>query len=265
MSRRTGGAGWCCWSGLKLVLGDTPQPTMTVLTNNQSCQIGRRLAKQGPRAPVHTSAGHDKYAKRNTLKILQMNMSGLQNKTTELNKVLHDKEIHIAVLQETILPEKEFSMPHGYTSYKCQCEKCQGLMTLIRTDVQAIVKNSPIEDTDIQEITLWSGNEKSNIYNFYCPSWSKTDIPLQQVSFKKTIVAGDFNAHLPQLGYSAYNKRGHNIEDIVNSSNLHLSQDSSSTPTLFHRRHKTTHKPDLTLISSDIYPSAEVTVLDRQQ
>ena len=135
-------------------------------------------------------------------------------------------------------------------------------MTLIRTDVQAIVKNSPIEDTDIQEITLWSGNEKFNIYNFYCPSWSKTDIPLQQVSFKKTIVAGDFNAHLPQLGYSAYNKRGHNIEDIVNSSNLHLSQDSSSTPTLFHRRHKTTHKPDLTLISSDIYPSAEVTVLD---
>ena len=112
-------------------------------------------------------------------------------------------------------------------------------MTLIRTDVQAIVKNSPIEDTDIQEISLWSGNEKFNIYNFYCPSWSKTDIPLQQVSFKKTIVAGDFNAHLPQLGFSAYNKRGHNIEDIVNSSNLHLSQDSSSTPTLFHRRHKT--------------------------
>ena len=57
MSRRTGGAGWCCWSGLKLVLGDTLQPTMTVLTNNQSCQIGRRLAKQRPRAPVHTSAG----------------------------------------------------------------------------------------------------------------------------------------------------------------------------------------------------------------
>ena len=31
--------------------------------------------------------------------------------TTELNKVLHNKEIHIAVLLETILPEKEFSMP----------------------------------------------------------------------------------------------------------------------------------------------------------
>ena len=80
--------------------------------------------------------------------------------------------------------------------------------------------------------------------------------------FKKTIVAGDFNALLPSLGYSAYNHRGHNIEDIVNSSNLCLSQDSSSEPTLFHRRHGTSHKPDLTLISSDIFQSAKVTVLN---
>ena len=80
--------------------------------------------------------------------------------------------------------------------------------------------------------------------------------------FKKTIVAGDFNAHLPKLGYSAYNPRGRNIEDIVNSSNLCLSQDSSSKPTLFHRGHGTSSKPDLTLISSDIFQSAGVTVLD---
>ena len=154
MSRRTGGAGWCCWSGLKLVLGDTPQPTMTVLTNNQPCQIGRRLAKQGPRAPVHTSAGHDKYAKRNTLKILQVNIAGLQNKSTELNKILHDKEIEIALLQETILPDFEISIPTGYTAYKCECDNSQGLMTLIRNDIWATVKNIPVEDIDIQETTL---------------------------------------------------------------------------------------------------------------
>ena len=235
---------------------------MTKQTNNQTIQIGCSLDKQEPRTPVLSSAGYDKFAKRRSLKILQVNMSGLQNKTTELTKVLHDNEIDIALLQETILPERDISIPKGYTPYKCDCQNCQGLMTLIRTEIQATVKNNPIEDIDIQEITLWSGSEKFYLYNFYCPPLSKTEIPLQQVMFKKTIVAGDFNAHLPSLGYSTYNQRGRSIEDIVNSSNLCLSQDSSSEPTLFHRRHGTSHKPDLTLISSDIFQSATVAVLD---
>ena len=135
-------------------------------------------------------------------------------------------------------------------------------MTLIRTDVQATVRNTPIEDVDIQEIEVWMGNEKFKVYNFYCPPGSKTEIALQDVIFKKTIVAGDFNAHLPFLGYSSYNMRGHNIEDLTNSTNLCLMQNSESKPTFFHRRHLTTSKPDLTLLSSDIADSATVTVLD---
>ena len=235
---------------------------MKVHTNKQASQIGCRLDKQEPRIPVQPSAGYDKFAKRKTLKIIQVNMQGLQNKTTELSKILHDNEIDIALLQETILPERDISLPKGYFPYKCSCENCQGIMTLIRTDVQATVKNNPIEDIDIQEITIWSDFGKFYVYNFYCPPPSKHEIPIQQVLFKKTIVAGDFNAHLPSLGYSAYNPRGHNIEDIVNSSNLCLSQNSSSKPTLFHRGHGTTSKPDLTLISSDIFQLANVTVLD---
>ena len=170
---------------------------MTVLTNNETIQIGCSLDKQEPRTPVHSSAGYDKFAKRRSLKILQVNMSGLQNKTTELNKVLHDNKIDIALLQETILPARDISLPKDYSPYKCQCENCQGLMTLIRTDLQATVKNNPVEDIDIQEITLWTDFGKFYLYNFYCPPQSKTEIPLQQVVFKKTIVAGDFNAHLP--------------------------------------------------------------------
>ena len=235
---------------------------MKVPTNKQTSQIGCRLDKQEPRIPVHPSAGYEKLAKRKTLKILQVNIQGLQNKTTELNKVLHDNKVDVALLQETILPERDISIPHGYSPYKCSCQNCRGIMTLIRTDIQATVKNKPVEDIDIQEITLWSGSEKFYLYNFYCPPPSKIEIPLEQVMFKKTIVAGDFNAHLPKLGYSAYNPRGRNIEDIVNSSNLCLSQDSSSKPTLFHRGHGTSSKPDLTLISSDIFQSAGVTVLD---
>ena len=131
---------------------------MPVLRNKKPCQLGRRLVKQGPRKSV-SSADCDKYAKRSNINILQVNMAGLQNKTTELKKVLHDNNIHIALLQETILPDKEISLPKDYTSYKCECHNCQGIMTLIRTDTQATVINVPIEDIDIQEITLWTTNQ----------------------------------------------------------------------------------------------------------
>ena len=135
-------------------------------------------------------------------------------------------------------------------------------MTLIRTDIQATVKHSPIEDIDIQEITVWFGNEKFIMYNVYCPPLSKVELSFKEVTFSKTIVAGDFNAHIPSLGYSDYNPRGHNIEDILNSSNLCLLQDSTSEPTLFHRRHGTTSRPDLTMISSDIVEKSSVEVLE---
>ena len=234
---------------------------MPVLRNKKPCQLGRRLVKQGPRKSV-SSADCDKYAKRSNINILQVNMAGLQNKTTELKKVLHDNNIHIALLQETILPDKEISLPKDYTSYKCECHNCQGIMTLIRTDTQATVINVPIEDIDIQEITLWTTNQKYKFYNFYCPPPSKSEISLEEVIFRKTIVAGDFNAHLPSLGYPNYNQRGHQIESLLNSTNLCLSQDITTETTFFHRRHGTCSRPDLTMISSDIFDETSVQVLD---
>ena len=166
ISRRTMEAWWFLRSGLEPVTTKPLNLTMTVQTNKQTSQIGCRLDKQEPRIPVHPSAGCDKLAKRRTLKIIQVNMSGLQNKTTELTKVLHDNEIDIALLQETILPERDISIPKGYSPYKCDCLNCQGLMTLIRTDIQATVKNNPVEDIDIQEITLWTNFGKFYLYNF---------------------------------------------------------------------------------------------------
>ena len=249
-------------SGLKK-LQQTPQSTMPVRKIRKPYQLGRRLGKQGPRTPDQASAGCEKYTRSaNTFNIIQANMSGLQNKTTELNKLLHDQDIHIALLQETLLPDKEISVPQNFTPYKCECEKCQGIMTLIRTDIQATVKHSPIEDIDIQEITVWFGNEKFLAYNVYCPPPSKTELSFTGAIFSKTIVAGDFNAHLPSVGYSTYNQRGHNIEDILNSTNLCLQQDSTSQPTLFHRRHGTSSRPDLTMISSDILGKTSVEVLE---
>ena len=235
---------------------------MPVYPNRKGNHIGRHVVNQGPRTPVQASAGCDKYTKMATLNILQANMSGLQNKTTELSKVLHDRDIHVALLQETTLPLREISTPTGYTTYPCKCENCRGIMTLIRTDIQATVHNCPIGDIDIQELTVWFGKEKFNICNVYCPPPSKVEFSLRESVFSKTIVAGDFNAHTPALGYANYNPRGYNIEDILNSSNLCLHQSRDTEPTLLHRRHCTTSRPDLTMTSSDINERASIKVLE---
>ena len=89
---------------------------------------------------------------------------------------MHEEQIHVVLLQETILPLKDISLPKGYTTYPCECQNCQGIMTLIRTDTQDTVEHSPIEDIDIQEITVWFENEKFKIFNVYCsPSPSKVE------------------------------------------------------------------------------------------
>ena len=71
-------------------------------------ELGCRLGEKGPRSGVLSPAPCKKYAKEE-LNILQLNINGLQNKKIELVKLLQDKEVHIAFLQETILPKKQKS------------------------------------------------------------------------------------------------------------------------------------------------------------
>ena len=73
--------------------------------------------------------------------------------------------VHIVLLQETLLPKHEIKTP-GYTPTKCECTNCRGIMTLVRNDIQADVKNTPVEDLDVQEINVWLDNVKYSIFNF---------------------------------------------------------------------------------------------------
>ena len=236
---------------------------MKVQTKLTSYEIGRRLEKKDPRLGLQPSAPCDKYARWDYINIFQVNIEGIQKKKEELGKALIENDVNIALIQETILPKSStFTIP-GYTSYRCECSnKCQGIMCLIRNDTQAEVENVPSGDIDIQKVTAWIDDIKYTIYNIYWPNLSKTKLPLEEATFKRCILAGDFNAHLPLLGYPDYNFRGRELEDLLNSSNLILEQDADSTPTLLHKRHLTTSRPDLTLFSADIYEQATVEVKD---
>ena len=227
----------------------------TIVLNELGCHLVK-----GPREELSPPAPREKSA-RWDLNILQINIAGLQHKEIELKKMLSDKNISIALIQETILPKgKPFTIT-GYTAYKCDCSiKCQGIMTLIRNDTQAVVENIPAGDLDIQQITYWINNTKYVFYNVYWPNHSFTKLPFNDATYKRTIIAGDLNAHMPSLGYSDYNFRGREVEDLFNSSNLILEQDMNSPPTLLHKRHLTWSRPDLTLISADVYKQTTVSV-----
>ena len=103
-------------------------------------------------APIPTHTHAPKPAStltRDKFNILQINVCGLQPRVTELAKMLSEKNVQIALLQETILPRQDINIT-GYAKYPCQCtNKCQGIMTLVRNDVQAIVTNLSSSDFDI--------------------------------------------------------------------------------------------------------------------
>ena len=106
---------------------------MPLIQTKIRCQLGCRLEYQGPRQTTSRVAGDKsttgttnvrekkKYFK-NSLNLLQWNAEGLgTNKTLELKKLLKDKKIHIALIQETKLRTKSPPSFSGYDVYHCDC------------------------------------------------------------------------------------------------------------------------------------------------
>ena len=59
-----------------------------------------------------------------------------------------------------------------------------------------------------------------------------------------------------------YNFRGHEVEDLVNGSNLLMLQNKETPPSFYSRTHGTTSRPDLTFVSADILDNTDLEVLD---
>ena len=190
-----------------------------------------------------------------TLNILQFNASGLRTKKTEFAHILNKHKIHIAMIQESDIGRNTEIHISNYTATYCGCLKCQGTITYIRNDVTGHTENLDLSPTCIQKSTIWHSNEKYCIFNIYNHPGKDIQLPTSVTEsgvLKKTVLAGDFNGHSPQWGYPDLNNTGKVVEELCCSTNLCLVQDSSSPPTLMHRVHKTLHRPDLTLVSSDL-------------
>ena len=212
------------------------------------------------------SAGtKERKRKPDTLNILQFNASGIRTKKTELAYNLDKHKIHIAMIQESEIGKNTEIHISNYTTTRCSCLKCQGTITFIRNDIPGHTENLDYSPTCIQKSTIWHSEEKYSVYNIYNPPAKEIQLPSSVTEsgvLKKTILAGDFNGHSPQWGYPDLNNTGKVVEEVCCSTNLCLVQDSSTQPTLMHRVHKTLHRPDLTLVSSDLLNNYEYEVID---
>ena len=207
----------------------------------------------------------DQQSQPNCLNILQINVSGIDNKKIELANMFSEKNVHVALVQES---QHQNADPHisGYTYTACDHprEDCRGVITYIRNDVTGSVEISESSrPTDIHKITIWHEGSKYTIYNVYNPPWNHFNFSnFPEIIFNKTVIAGDFNGHSPQWGYKDYNPTGKAIEELCSSTNLTVLQDEESTPTLLFRVNKKTYRPDLTIVSSDLLHRHTIDVLN---
>ena len=193
--------------------------------------------------------------------IIQANVAGIKNKRTELQKLFNEKNIHVAMLQETQHQSCNYKMS-GYTPYTCNCNSCRGIITYIRKDLQCnVTPHTADAPNDILKATVWFGEKKLNLLNVYSAPKDVFTFTSTETIFKSTVIAGDFNGHSPLWGYKDQNATGTNIENLCQSSNLIRIQDEFSPPTLLHKVHGTLHRPDLTLVSADLHSMCSTTVL----
>ena len=249
--------------GRRLVKGPCQGYNCQIPGINSVADSGNDNGQQNTETARKNPSVNPKPARIVDFKVLQFNTGGsIKNRKSELTNFLHVNQIHIALLQETLHNKNTSHKITGYTAYSCDCTGCRGVMTYIRNDVVAECQHLKQEDnTDVQKTTAWVQGKKYTIYNVYSPPSTTCEIEdLNETIYTNTIVAGDFNGHSPQWGYQDTNSTGQYLEDLHNSTNLTIVQNTKSPPTLLHKAHKTLSRPDLTIISSDLEPACDVQV-----
>ena len=108
--------------------------------------------------------------------------------------------------------------------------------------------------TDAQQIALWWDGKRFDLTNWYQPPSDKRislDIGESVHRYKRTIIAGDANAHHTAFEYKNIDACGQWIIDVTTSTNLTCLVTDRSEPTFLHSKGGL-YRPDTALVSSDI-------------
>jgi Reverse transcriptase (RNA-dependent DNA polymerase)/Endonuclease-reverse transcriptase len=151
-----------------------------------------------------------------SLTILLWNSNGLNPHRDELDLLLHDKRIDIALITETHFTDKSYFKIRDYTTYRTDHPDNRshgGAAILVRTFISHfLVPNDPTDFLQSTTIKVSSPGFDFSVSAVYCPPNKR----ITQHHFStflsslgsRFLVGGDFNAKHPQWGCRVANPRG---------------------------------------------------------
>ncbi|XP_055877154.1 uncharacterized protein LOC129924690 [Biomphalaria glabrata] len=182
----------------------------------------------------------------------------------EISKLLHERAIDVALLQETLTGKRNASIT-GYTAFKCKCTDCRGLITYVRNNLVATQVPGPRVHgrTDAITLEVHKLGRKLTVTNLYNPPKHEISLEYDCTNINThNVIAGDFNAKSQQWGYDSTDLSGHKIHELLNNSNLFCLQNKHTPPTLYHTGNGSQSRPDLTLITANLESHTQFQVLD---
>lgn len=218
--------------------------------------------------PTQSTTTKIKVDSKHSLNILQLNINGIQNKTTELQHILTEHNIHIALIQETNLnSNKPSPMFHDYTTLRQNTTpSAHSILTLVHTsilftDTTDQTKSLLEQDNtlNIQSIEVKVNHVKYNIVNIYIPPSTSRYCPrnytpnLQPLSkLPNLLLAGDFNAHHPVwLTTQAPDQRGQELLGQLSDMNIMNNRNQPTRKPL--QANQSPTSPDISFCSPQLY------------
>ena len=222
---------------------------------------------------THTNANSNKPSDDTKIKILQLNINGIQNKIAELTQLTHESSPDIITIQESKLStaSNKINIPGYITIRKDRQNKVGGgLITYIREEIpftefdttqytNKITSNQ--YEIQITSINL-STTKRFHITNLYIPPRDCNTITTNEdqeldhlftklFSLTNNIITGDLNAHSSLWHSSLTDHRGKIISGIIQNSDYTCLNTNTSTRIPFDRTQNKT-SPDVTIIPSEL-------------
>ncbi|KAK7098617.1 hypothetical protein V1264_002872 [Littorina saxatilis] len=166
---------------------------------------------------------------------MHWNAESILNKKTELEHILHEKNINICCIQETHLtPQKSFKV-RGYQCLRSDRtdRSKRGILTLIRNNINACLIETHMEDSEYQVIRIQTKTAEFHLVNFYCPKDRHLALDTIPAKASNFIVVGDFNSHSQSWGYDHLDWRGEEVENWQDDKGLILLNSPFDCPTFY--------------------------------
>ncbi|KAK7101835.1 hypothetical protein V1264_020159 [Littorina saxatilis] len=202
-----------------------------------------------------TTTTRKKPSQQRPFQVMHWNAESILNKKTELEHILHEKNINICCIQETHLtPQKSFKV-RGYQCLRSdRTDRSKGgILTLIRNNINACLIETHMEDSEYQVIRIQTKTSEFHLVNFYCPNDRHLALDTIPAKASNFIVVGDFNSHSQSWGYDHLDRRGEEVENWQDDKGLILLNSPFDCPTFYSRRWHTTSTPDLAFCTEDMH------------